>query len=64
MGENDIVDVLSDFDDGFVFGVDRINTDSMEDDAVFCKDGFGDATGDFVDIGDCEGVGDFDMNGG
>lgn len=30
------MDVLLDFLDGFVGSVDRVNTDGVEDDAIFC----------------------------
>lgn len=63
MRENDAFDVLSDFDDVFIFGVDGINADGMEKDAVFLSDGFGDAAGDFVEVGDGEGVFYFDVDG-
>ncbi len=57
------MDVLLDFLDGFVGGVDGVNADSVEDDAVLCKDVLRDAAGDLVEFGDGEGVSDFDVDG-
>lgn len=57
------MDVLLDFLDGFVGGIDGIDADSVEDDAVLCEDVLGDAAGDLVEFGDGEGVSDFDVDG-
>lgn len=51
VGEDDVMNVFFDFDDILVFGVDGVNTDGMEDNAVLCHDFFGDAARDFVDVG-------------
>ena len=56
VGEDDVVDVVLDFGDGFVFGVDGVNADGVEDDAEFFEDGLRDAAGDLVEFGDGEGV--------
>ena len=46
--KNYFANVFLDFGDGFVFGVDGVDTDGVEDDAVFFEDVFGDATRDLI----------------
>ena len=63
MREDNRLNVLLDFLDGLIGGVDGINADSVEDDAVLCKDVLRDAARNLVEFGDSESVSDFDVDG-
>ena len=63
MREDGLVDVVLDFGNAFVFGVDRINTYSVKDDTKFFDNGSSDASRDLVELGDGESVVYFNVDG-
>ena len=63
MREDNGMDVLLDFLDGFVGSVDRVNTDGVKDNAETRENVLGDAAGDLVEFGDGESISDFDVDG-
>ena len=63
VGENDVVDVVLNFGDGLIFGVDGVDADSVENNAEFFVDGLCDTAGDLVEFGDSESIPYFDVDG-